>query len=172
MDDILDAMTISGDDPVRFFLDLETGKVESRFSPGVYGTTGEDEDDFDQRVEDDPQRYEEIPQYACWPTARDRTQGPLSPAWPCAGGCDGGLGTRSKRASRAHLVSSRIVRFPPTSFFPIDWFISPAYAMAKRVERTPRRMTAALAGDRQRFPPGLPTSPGARNPRRLRRRAK
>jgi hypothetical protein len=64
MDDLLDAMTFSEDDPMSFFLDLETGKVESRFSPEVYGAPAEDEDDFDQRFADDPQRYKEIPKYA------------------------------------------------------------------------------------------------------------
>jgi len=64
MDEILDAMTMSENDPVRFFLDRETGKVESRLDPQVYGTSGEDEDDLDQRFEEDPERYEEIPKYA------------------------------------------------------------------------------------------------------------
>ena len=41
MDEILDAMTTSEDDPVTFFLDLETGKVESRFSPEVFGSSAE-----------------------------------------------------------------------------------------------------------------------------------
>lgn len=63
MDEILDAMTMSEHDPVRFFLDLETGQVESRFSPDMLGDIDE-EDDFDQRFEDNPERYEEIPRYA------------------------------------------------------------------------------------------------------------
>ncbi len=63
MDEILDAMTTSEDDPVTFFLDLETGKVESRFNPEVFGAPGEDEDDFGRRFEEDPERYEEIPKY-------------------------------------------------------------------------------------------------------------
>lgn len=62
-DEILDAMTMPENDAVTFFLDLETGKVESRFRPDVFGEVGEDEDDFDRRFEDDPDRFEEIPKY-------------------------------------------------------------------------------------------------------------
>ena len=62
MDEILDAMTMSEQDPVRFFLDLETGKVESRFCSDVFADIG-DEEDFDERFDEDPERYEEIPRY-------------------------------------------------------------------------------------------------------------
>ncbi len=57
MDDILDAMTSSEDDPVTFFLDLETGKVESRFRPDVFEELGEDEGDFERQLEEDPDRF-------------------------------------------------------------------------------------------------------------------
>ena len=63
MDEILDAMTMSEDDPICFFLDLETGRVESRVSPDVFGDLGEDDDDFDRRLEEDSDRFEEIPKY-------------------------------------------------------------------------------------------------------------
>jgi hypothetical protein len=63
MDKILDAMTMSEDGPVTFFLDLETGNVESRFRADIVGELGEDEDDFDRRFEEDPDRYKEIPKY-------------------------------------------------------------------------------------------------------------
>lgn len=62
MDGILDAMTVSEDDPIRFFLDLHTGKVESRFNPDVFDAPDE-ADDFDQRFEEDPERFQEIPKY-------------------------------------------------------------------------------------------------------------
>lgn len=64
MHEILDAMTRSEDDPVRFFLDLQTGEVESQFCPDALADRGEDEDDFDRRFEAEPERYEEIPQYS------------------------------------------------------------------------------------------------------------
>jgi hypothetical protein len=63
MDEILDAMTVSEADPIRFFLNLDTGNVESRFSPEMFGDPDED-DDFDQRFEANPERFEEIPKYA------------------------------------------------------------------------------------------------------------
>ncbi len=63
MDEILDAMTISEDDPIRFFLDLDTGKVESHFSQEMFGDADE-ANDVDQRFEDNPERFEEIPKYA------------------------------------------------------------------------------------------------------------
>jgi hypothetical protein len=63
MDEILDAMTMSEDDRVRFFLDLETGRVELQVSSDVFGDLGEEEDDFDRRLEEGPERFEEIPKY-------------------------------------------------------------------------------------------------------------
>ena len=62
MDEIIDAMTVSEDDPIRFFLDLHTGKVESRFNPDMFDAPDE-ADDFDQRFQEDPERFEEIPKY-------------------------------------------------------------------------------------------------------------
>jgi hypothetical protein len=61
MDEILDAMTFSDIDPVRFFLDLETGSVESRLRSEMYGEV--EETDFDRLFEENPERFEEIPSY-------------------------------------------------------------------------------------------------------------
>jgi hypothetical protein len=64
MGDILDAMETSEDDPVTFFLDLETGKVESQLSGEWRAGLDEEETEFDRAFEENPERYEEIPKYA------------------------------------------------------------------------------------------------------------
>jgi len=64
MDEILDAMTMSENDPIRFFLDLETGSVESGLNPDVYEDLGGDETEFDRLYQESPERFEEIPKYA------------------------------------------------------------------------------------------------------------
>lgn len=64
MDEILDAMTMSENDPIRFFLDLESGSVESGLNPDVYEDLGGDETEFDRLYQESPERFDEIPKYA------------------------------------------------------------------------------------------------------------
>ena len=64
MDDILEAMTGSDTEPVRWFLDLEAGKVESQLSSEVLEGLDEEETEFDHTFAENPERYEEIPKYA------------------------------------------------------------------------------------------------------------
>jgi hypothetical protein len=63
MDEILDAMSSGGDEYVFFFLDLQTGRVESSLNPDFYGELDENETDFDRLYEEEPERFEEIPKY-------------------------------------------------------------------------------------------------------------
>jgi hypothetical protein len=63
MDEILDAMTSSEQAPFTFYLDLKTGKVESGAGEESLALFGE-EDELASRLEDDPERYEEIPRYS------------------------------------------------------------------------------------------------------------
>ena len=63
MDDVLDAMSTSEMDPVRFHLDLETGAVESQLTSEIFAELGEESTEFDRLLEQNPSRYEDIPTY-------------------------------------------------------------------------------------------------------------
>jgi hypothetical protein len=61
MDEILDALESGENDPVDFLLDLETGKVETRFRNDLLDDIGEEEGELDSPWLEHPERYEEIP---------------------------------------------------------------------------------------------------------------
>jgi hypothetical protein len=66
MDDILDAMTTAENEALRAYLDVETGAVEI-VTEGDLALTGEDsdadEDPTSAAIEENPERYREIPKY-------------------------------------------------------------------------------------------------------------
>ena len=64
MNAILDAMTGSEVDSVRWFLDLETGEVQMHLSDDLQAGLDEEETEVDRLIEENPERYEDIPKYA------------------------------------------------------------------------------------------------------------
>jgi hypothetical protein len=63
MNDILDSMTGSPDDGVSFYLDLQTGKVETKLSSYLFDVSGEEQTDIERAIEDGPERFDEIPRF-------------------------------------------------------------------------------------------------------------
>jgi hypothetical protein len=65
MDDILDAMTTHGSEALRFFLDVETGAVEvvADHELALVGEVTDDAEELAGAIEEDPERYREIPRY-------------------------------------------------------------------------------------------------------------
>ena len=62
---LLEVMSLSGSEPLIYFLDIETGQVVSTMDPA--SAYYDDDDDFDdpveQAIEQDPDRYVRIPEY-------------------------------------------------------------------------------------------------------------